>query len=177
MRLPIQEIKDLKTINEFLADNHYFCLTIVDGDQPYTVPLNYGYTLEEDGSLCFYVHTSIGGRLYDILHRDEKAMPRKSSFAIVVMYGVLSALRRPCDWDISYRSMIGEGILTEISDLEGKTEALRVLMNCFGETGDMKFPRIDAVTVYKIKVTDYHMKRSKQDFSRDRHQNPAEKTL
>ena len=165
MRLPIQEIKDLNVIREFLKENRFMMLSVVDGEGPYTVPLNYGFVLEEDGELNLYVHTSKGGRLYEVLHRSDLQKGVKASFAIAVMNGVLESIKGACEWDISYRSVIGEGTLTELLDREEKSEALSVLMESFGAGRDFKFPRIDGTIVYRIHIDDYSMKRSKQDFA------------
>lgn len=170
MRLPKQEITDLNTIRDFLSKNHYCFLSIQDRDCPYTVPLNYGFQLENDGTLALYFHTSTGGRLYDVIHRGDYRNGIRVSFGLAIMDGILSSIKGASEWDTAYRSLIGDGMLTKLESAQDKIEALDIFLQCYnyqmepGQTQKYPESRLESVTIYKVAVTDYHMKKSKQDY-------------
>ena len=51
---------------------------MIDGDEPYVVPMNYGYTLE-DGELCIYLHGATVGRKIDIMKKNPNGNERTKS--------------------------------------------------------------------------------------------------
>jgi nitroimidazol reductase NimA-like FMN-containing flavoprotein (pyridoxamine 5'-phosphate oxidase superfamily) len=165
MRMARQEEKDKDLIRAFIQANEYCMLSVVDGDKPYSVPLNFGFTMEEDGKLTLYVHTSKGGRLYDILHaKPQGDIP--VAFSMVSLEGVLR-FEHACDWDLVYQSLLGEGNLVIVTETADKEAALSCLMDCLGAQPGYSFSpaRVNATTVYRVDVTDYHMKKSKKDAS------------
>lgn len=167
MRIPRQEITDPEIIRQFLSDNKFFFVTVPDTEYPYTVPFNIGYRFDDNGELTFYFHASVGGRFYEIMHREENRQGVNASFAMALMDGYMPSVLGWCWWDASYRSILGEGRLSIVDDPEEKQEALGVLMDSFGAKRPAEgydFPTIGKVIVYQLKVHDFHMKKSKQDF-------------
>ena len=61
-----REVTDLGEILEILDKSMVVHIAMVDGDEPYLVPMNYGYTME-DGKLTLYVHGAVKGRKTDVL--------------------------------------------------------------------------------------------------------------
>jgi|GEM_PF-2487738 len=164
MRKPLQEINDQTVIRSYLEKNGFCYLSVVDGDKPYTVPLNYGFSLTDNGELTLYFHTSIGGRLYDII-QSKGGQDIKAAFALAEMNGLLKSIKGVCEWDVDYKSIMGEGVLNTLTEYVDREKALRVLMDGFGAEPGYEFvpARIAAVMVYEFKVHDYHMKKSKQE--------------
>ena len=76
MRKREREITEPSEILAILDECKILHLGLSDGDQPYVVPLNYGYLLE-DGKLTFYLHGSTEGYKYEVLQKN-----RKVSFAM-----------------------------------------------------------------------------------------------
>ncbi len=164
MRKPLQEITDPEVIRAFLQAHRYLFLSVIDGDEPYTVPLNYGCKFDEDGNLIFYFHTSVGGRLYDIMERCGWHNV-KACFGIAEMKGIAKTTIGYCEWDTDYKSILGSGLLSRVEGDEARTQALVDFMAHYGATQNVHFvpARMRAVTVYEFKVTDYHMKKSKAE--------------
>ena len=50
-----REVTDIGEIIKILDNAKVLHLGMVDGDEPYVVPMNYGYTLE-DGKLTIWLH-------------------------------------------------------------------------------------------------------------------------
>ena len=70
MRRELQ-ITDINEIKEILDKGTVLHLGLVDGDEPYVVPMNYGYTLV-DGKLTIYLHGATAGRKLDIMRVNPK---------------------------------------------------------------------------------------------------------
>ena len=60
------EVTDINEIKEILDKSMIVHIGMVDGDEPYVVPMNYGYTLE-DGVLCLYLHGATANKKIDII--------------------------------------------------------------------------------------------------------------
>lgn len=145
-------ITDLGEIERILAAAKYAHIGLVDGDEPYVVPMNYGYTLE-DGHLTLYLHGALRGRKLDVIAKNPKV-----SFT-------LESDVRPFDGDVacryglSYRSVMGVGTATVVDDIEEKKHGLSVLMKTQTD-GDFSFTDKMAavVSVIRIDVTRYTAK-------------------
>ena len=66
------EITDRNEIIEILDKCSYLHLGLCDGDEPYVVPMNYGYTMDENGKLNFYLHGAVWGKKLDIMRKNPK---------------------------------------------------------------------------------------------------------
>ena len=68
-----REVTDINEIKEILDKSMIVHIGMIDGDEPYVVPMNYGYTLE-DGELCIYLHGATVGRKIDIIKKNPKLL-------------------------------------------------------------------------------------------------------
>ena len=66
-----REITDRQEILSILDRSKITHIGLVDGDEPYVVPLNYGYTMEED-QLTLYLHGALKGRKIDVMRKNPK---------------------------------------------------------------------------------------------------------
>ena len=71
MRKREREITDLEEIRSILDQCKILHLGLSDDGQPYVVPLNYGYTLE-NGALTFYVHGAVEGYKYEVIQKNPR---------------------------------------------------------------------------------------------------------
>ena len=67
MRKVNQEIKDERVLSEILSGGSICRVAMLDGDLPYIVPVNYGYS---DGAL--YIHSAPEGKKIDLLGKDNR---------------------------------------------------------------------------------------------------------
>ena len=79
-------------------------LAMVDNGKPYLVPLSYGYADE-----TLYFHSAHRGRKISILRKNPRIW-----FEITVGTTVTQA-PKPCDWGITFQSVMGEGVVEWIS--------------------------------------------------------------
>ena len=148
-----REVTDREEIKRILDTSKIVHIGMVDGDEPYVVPMNYGYTME-DGELTLYMHGATVGRKTDILKVNPKVF-----FEIecdVQQFGGEVA----CQYGTSYASVMGRGVAEILEDVEAKKEGLSLFMK--SHTGkDFTFTDkvVSAVSVIKINVLDYTAKK------------------
>lgn len=146
------EITDQSKMIEILDKCKILHLAMVDGDEPYVIAMNYGYTVK-DGKLTIYIHGATTGRKLDILRVNPKVC-FEMDCDIIPFDGKV-----PCQYGIAYASMIGKGNAKIVEDVEGKKEALSILMKT--QTGkDFEFTDklVSIVSIIKIEVSEYTAK-------------------
>jgi len=126
---------------------------MIDGDMPYVVPLNYGYTMEE-GKLTFYLHGASQGRKLDVLRANPRVFVEIDT-DVVPFEGAAA-----CQHGTSYSSIMAEGVAELVEDVEGKKEGLAILMKTqTGKEFTFMDKMVAGVTVIKIHVSSFTAKK------------------
>ena len=152
-----REVTDPQEILEILDKSMVVHLAMVDGDEPYVVPMNYGYTME-DGKLTVYLHGALWGRKLDIIRVNPKVF-FSLECDVVPFDGDIA-----CRYGTTYASVMGSGIAEIVEDVEEKKMGLSVLMKT--QTGkDFTFEdkMVSIVSVIKIDVAEYTAKERPRD--------------
>jgi len=121
-------------------------------DEPYVVPMNYGYTMEE-GRLVLYLHSAVKGKKLDMMQANPKV------FFSIDCDRMPFEGRVPCQYGLVYSSIMGRGTATIVEDVEEKKQAMTVLMKT--QTGkDFTFEDrlVSIVAVIRIDVEEYTAK-------------------
>lgn len=148
-----REVTDPGEILEILDKSKVVHIAMVDGDEPYLVPMNYGYTME-DGKLTLYVHGAVKGRKIDVLRVNPKVF--------FSMECDVESFEGPvaCRYGTTYASLMGAGKAEILEDVEQKKAGLSILMKT--QTGkDFTFDdqKASIVSVIRIPVDDYTAKK------------------
>ena len=146
------EITDLDRIRQILEEAKVLHLGIAVDNEPYVVPMNYGFCLEE-GKLTLYLHCAVQGKKLDMMARNPN-----------VFFSLETGLtpfegEKPCQYGLSYSSVMGRGTARFVEDAEEKMEAMTVLMKT--QTGkDFTFNErlVSIVTVIRIDVEEFTAK-------------------
>ncbi|MCI8611623.1 MAG: pyridoxamine 5'-phosphate oxidase family protein [Clostridiales bacterium] len=153
MRRRDREVTEIGEICAILDACKTCYVGMVDGVEPYVVPLSYGYTME-NGVLTLYFHSAVEGRKMDIWKRE-----RAVCFT-VGMEGALRAAPSPCGYGYAYSSVMGRGMVEFIEDTAGKCRALEILFrHQTGEAAAFTAQQAETVCVYKIVCRDFTAKR------------------
>ena len=147
-----REVTDPVRIREILDKSKVAHIGMVDGDEPYVVPMNYGYTME-DGKLTVYLHGALWGRKLDIIRVNPKVFFTLEC-DVVPFDGAIA-----CRYGTTYASVMGRGTAEILEDVEEKKKGLSVLMKT--QTGkDFTFEdkMVSIVSVIKIDVAEYTAK-------------------
>lgn len=147
------EVTDTQEIIEILDKCKIVHIAMVDDGEPYVVPLNYGYTMEED-QLTLYLHGALKGRKIDVMRKNPKVF-FEMNCDVVPFDGKIA-----CQFGTSYSSIMGRGEAEILEDVEEKKAGLSLFMK--SQTGmDFEFTdkMVSAVSVIRIKVKDYTAKK------------------
>lgn len=134
MRRKDCEVQDFDKIIEIIKRCKVIRLGLVDGGEPYIVPLNFGYEAL-DGKLTLYFHSAKQGRKIDIIKANNNACFEADNLVKIVEG------QTPCDWTAKYESVIGMGKIIFIEDEEGQREALDAVMRHAGFVGQSDYPK------------------------------------
>ena len=147
-----RQIFDTDIIIEILDKSKVLHLGMVDGDEPYVVPMNYGYEFVDD-KLIVYLHGARRGRKIDLMKLNPKVF-FELECDITPFEGEIA-----CKYGITYASVMGRGVAEILEDPQEKCHGLSVLMKT--QTGkDFTFEEkmVSVVSVIKITVSEYTAK-------------------
>lgn len=115
-------------IENIIRKTHVCRLGLIDNNEPYIVPLNFGY---RNNTLFF--HTSPKSRKLDLIRKCPGIC-----FEMDVLLGPVPA-DKPCKWSMRYQSVVGFGKASIVEDAEAKRAALTVIMDQYTQ-GPYHFP-------------------------------------
>jgi hypothetical protein len=125
-------------------------LAMVDDSRPYIVPLCFGY---HDNTLFF--HSAREGKKLDILKKNK---------IVCFEFDVDTELKKgktPCEWGMTYQSVIGYGEASLVEGSSAKRSALDIIMQQYAEG---PFAYTDAVventTIIKVAIAHMTGKRA-----------------
>lgn len=151
-----QQVTDINEIIEILEKSKVVHVGMIDGDEPYVVPMNYGYLLE-DGKLTIYLHGARRGRKIDAIKTNPKVF-YEMCCDITPFEGEVA-----CKYGITYASIMGRGLATLVEDVEEKKKALSILMKT--QTGkDFQFEDKLTTVVSIIKIDTLEFTAKKRPF-------------
>jgi nitroimidazol reductase NimA-like FMN-containing flavoprotein (pyridoxamine 5'-phosphate oxidase superfamily) len=142
MRRRDREITDKAAIESIIRRSLVCRLGLSKGDQPYVVPLCFGY---EDGTL--YFHCAREGMKVDILRAND---------AVCVEFDIDQELVRgneACGCAMRYRSAIAFGRASFVEGADAKRKALDVLMRQYSdESHEYSDEALAKVTLVKVDI-------------------------
>ena len=148
-----RQVTDINEIIKILDKAKVLHLGLVDGDEPYVVPMNYGYEFKDE-KLVFYLHGAPQGRKIDLMKQNPKVF-LEMDCDITPFEGDVA-----CRHGITYSSIMGRGTATIVEDAEEKKHGLVVLMKTQTGRDDFSFDDkiVKVVSVIRIDVAEYTAK-------------------
>ena len=148
-----RQITDREQILDILNRCLVVHVGLVDGDEPYVVPMNYGYTMEEDGTLALYLHGATQGRKLDLMRKNSKVFIEMEC-DVEPFQGDVA-----CKYGTSYKSLMGRGRAVILEDPQEKMQALSLFMKTqTGEDFTFNERLVSVVSLIRIDVTEYTAK-------------------
>ena len=147
-----RQVTDPEQIRHILDTGKVLHLGLAVDNEPYVVPMNYGYTME-DGRLVVYLHSAVRGKKLDMIRQNPKV------FFEIDCDRMPFEGKLPCQYGMVYSSVMGRGTATIVEDVEEKKQAMQVLMKT--QTGkDFSFEDrlVSIVAVIRIDVAEYTAK-------------------
>ena len=147
-----KQVTDPERILQILDTAKVLHLGLAVNDEPYVVPLNYGYIMEE-GKLVLYLHSAQRGKKLDMLRANPNVFFEMDCDRMP-FDGKL-----PCQYGMVYSSIMGRGVAHIVEDVEEKKRAMTILMKT--QTGkDFEFVDrlVSMVAVVRVDVSEYTAK-------------------
>jgi len=150
MRHPERKMTGRAEIDEFIRTCQVCRLGMVDGDEPYIVPMVFGY----DGK-ALYFHSATAGRKIECLKRTSRVC---FEFDQVVEF---KANEIGCAWSVKFRSVMGTGTAMALTTDVGKRLALAIIMKQYSPA-DYSFPddALAATAVFRVEIDSISGKRN-----------------
>jgi uncharacterized protein len=129
MRRHEKEIQDRAQIDQII-DTAVVCrLGLCKDGIPYVVPISFGY----DGQHIFF-HGAREGTKVDYMTANSRVCVEFEADVRLA-----ADERSACGWSVSYRSVIGHGLVAEITDPDAKRHALNQIMKHYAGRDNWAF--------------------------------------
>jgi hypothetical protein len=155
MRRTDRELTDPAEIRAVLEKADACHLAMADDNVPYLVTMNFG--LKRGEKIVLYLHAAHEGKKIDILKRNNLVC-----FGADIDHELLiSATGTSCGCSMRYRSVIGMGRVSFVTDRAEKNEALEAIMAHHGQEPPYDFAEemIDRTTILRLDATEITGKR------------------
>ncbi len=146
------QITDEVQIQNILNTAKVLHLGLAVDNEPYVVPMNYGYIMEE-GKLVLYLHSALQGKKLDMMRANSRVF-----FELDCDHMPFEG-EKPCQYGLGYSSIMGCGTAQIVEDVQEKMKAMSALMKT--QTGkDFTFNErlVSIVAVIRIDVEEYTAK-------------------
>lgn len=142
MRRKDKEIKEVELIQSIICNSIVCRLAMVDGSQPYVVPLCFGYE-----NNCLYFHCTKEGKKIDTLRENNNVC-----FEFDIDQEVTPSVKA-CNFGMKYRSVIGFGRASFIEDDSEKQKALDIIVRQYSKK-DFDYTKefVENVTIIKVEI-------------------------
>lgn len=154
MRRKEREVTNFLEINEVFEKSFVLHIGFNDKNHIYIVPVNFGYE-EKDNTYALYFHGALEGRKFDLISSGCSVGFECETDC------ELKAGESACSFSTYYSSIIGEGTVCEIKELEEKKSALSLIMKKATGNSQWNFPEamVNKTGVFKISVTSLNCKK------------------
>ena len=141
MRRKDIEIKDKKIMFDIIQRADECCLAMSLNDQPYVIPVNYGFT-----DKAIYIHCALAGKKLEIIKQNPKV-------CLTFCVDMDIDMRGPANtWTTHYQSVVVFGTAELIEDLKERQKGMNVFLTHYAGKG-MDFEDKHLAKVMVIKVT------------------------
>ena len=149
MRRKDREVTDRNAIISIIDECEIIRLGLADGDFPYIVPVNFGYTATDD-EIAFYIHGAIAGRKYEMLKNNPNC-----SFEMDLPL-LLECLVEEKDATMRYKSVMGKCTAEQLEGEEKQNAIDNIIMARYDETRNFEYNRdvVERTAIFKLTVTE-----------------------
>lgn len=146
MRRDERNVSDILHIENIILKADVCRIAFANGNTPYMVTMNFGYTSIPGQTL--YFHCANEGRKLEMIKSNNYVC-----FEMDVDHQLKTGARG-CDWGMKYRSVVGYGYISIITDRDHKKTGLDCIMKHYG--GDKEYnynPKVfDRTTILRLDI-------------------------
>lgn len=156
MRRKDREITDFETIRQIIDSCEILRIGLSDPEDPmypYIVPVNFGYTADEQDGIRFFIHGAQAGRKFDLMQKVGHCSFQMECDTLV------DPIPQAKDVTTRYKCIMGKADITLLEG-ESAVRALDILMDCHEKTRGFEWNRnaVPKTAVWELKVTDLSAK-------------------
>lgn len=153
MRRTDREVKEMEDILSIIEKCDVCRLAFFDEEYPYIIPLNFGYSYENE-ELLLYFHGAKVGKKIDLIAANNKV-----GFEMDCSHELIEG-EEACEYSMAFESVCGNGRV-ELLNQDAKIHALNRLMKQYTSKEDFQFnEKALAVTeVFQVNVSSITGKR------------------
>jgi uncharacterized protein len=146
MRRKDRQIKDTAEIMDILRKADVCRIAMSDANVPYIVTMNFG--LRKNGAASLYFHSACEGKKIDILKKNNLVC-----FQADIEHEFLLHTTS-CGCSMRYKSVVGMGRMTFVTDPAEKIEALQAIMAHYTKKQDHTFREelIERTTIMRLDI-------------------------
>jgi hypothetical protein len=154
MRRSDRELTDPAEIRGILEKADVCRLAMSDNNIPYLVTMNFGLKCGE--KIVLYLHAAREGKKIGILKRNNLVC-----FGADVDHELLISANTSCGCSMRYRSVVGMGRISFVTDRSEKDEALEAIMKHYDQEPPYDFVEemVDRTTILRLDATEVTGKR------------------
>ena len=153
MRRNDKEVTDRAEIDAVIRGSDVCRLAFAVGDEPYIVPLSYGY----DGH-SLYFHTADEGKKIDCIAANNRVC-----FEMERNVRLVSHPDKACSWSFSFESVVGLGTVHELLSPEEKAQGLNHIMEHYsGREWKLDPPALAGIRVWRVAILSVSGKRAER---------------
>ncbi|HEY8911578.1 MAG TPA: pyridoxamine 5'-phosphate oxidase family protein [Desulfosporosinus sp.] len=150
MRREDKEITEQIALDGIMKKAQVCRLAVSYEAMAYIIPMSFGYA-----NRTLYFHSAQEGLKLMILRENPKAC-----FEVDIDTRVVPS-ENACDWTMHYQSVVGFGDVEFIEQLEGKREAMRIIMGQYtDEVKPIEDSALSGVTLFKLNISTMTGKKS-----------------
>jgi nitroimidazol reductase NimA-like FMN-containing flavoprotein (pyridoxamine 5'-phosphate oxidase superfamily) len=146
-----REVESRQEIDEILHGAKVLHIAFAVDREPYVVPISFGY----DGT-SLYIHTAKEGRKIDCIDANPRVC-----FQVERNVRMVTDSEDACAWSFVFESVIGHGVVSELSDPEKRSHGLNHIMRHYsGKEWEFDPSALSNTRVWRIWIESVTGKRS-----------------
>ncbi len=146
-----REIHSRDEIDAIIGASDVCRLAFAVGDEPYLVPLSFGY----DGEALFF-HTARSGKKIDMLTRNPRVC-----FEMEANVQIQTDEQTACRWSFAFESVIGFGTVSEITaPAEMKSALNQIMRHHSGREWEFEASSLAATRIWRLTIETLSGKRA-----------------
>ncbi|MGF6907763.1 pyridoxamine 5'-phosphate oxidase family protein [Fusobacterium sp. PH5-44] len=122
MRRKDREVMDQIIIDQIIEKCQCCRIGMIDEDEVYIIPMNFGYSRNNEGKSTFYFHGAKVGRKIHLILKNKKA-----TFELDIDHK-LNESKEACGYSYKFASVMGVGKISIIAENDEKKNGLNTIM-------------------------------------------------
>ncbi len=146
MRRKEREVTDYHEITDIITRADVCRIALANDNIPYIVTMNFGFT--DSPERLLYFHCAHTGKKLDMIRRNSYVC-----FEVDTDHSVISG-SKGCDWGMKYRSVIGYGNISIVTEKAERLTGLNCIMHHYGGENEYTYDEniINRTTILRLVI-------------------------